>query len=163
MLFLLKQKMEDVMEKERREKMALTLAYKKTQLQPEQLPTREQNSIAGQLHSAEGKQMFPGKKGKKAFTDFLERCKTGEFVEGDGEIAVALIVFNYRRKMASMRDSKDERENFKPELTEKQVVELFVDKEYAPLDFDITQKLEFAQFVNWLKRVAYQQVTRSNR
>lgn len=144
------------MEKERREKMALTLAYKKTQIYPlDHLSIREQNSVAGQL-MLDGKQMFPGKKGKKEFASFLERCKTGNFVEGDGEIAVALILFNHRRKL------KEEGE-IHSELTEEQAVELLTDKEYAPLDFTMSEKLEFAQFVNWLKQVAYKKITRNGK
>ena len=102
------------MEKERRERMALLLAYKKTQLHPEQIPIREQNSIAGQLHDAEGKRLFPGKNGKKEFANFLERCKVGNFLERDGEIAVALILFNHRKKMASIRHDEKEKKHFKP-------------------------------------------------
>jgi len=152
------------MDKERREKMALTLAYKKMQLHPEdEVSTREQNSIAGQLMLNNGKQMFPGKKGKKEFAFFLERCKTGQFEEGDGEIAVALILFNHRKKMASIKDDEKEKNHFKPYLTMDEIIELFTDEEYAPLDFDMTQKIEFAEFVNWLKEVAYHQVTRSHK
>jgi hypothetical protein len=162
--WLKKDAFEKVTRKIKREKTALMIAHKRNLIvkAPWYSSKREQNSVAGQLRNEMDKLMFPEKKDKLTFADFLERTITGKYIDGDGEIAVGWVIFHYRHKMVWL--SKEKKERFKPYVTIDEVEETFTDEEeIGPLQLSQKQLLDLLSLIDWVKSLTYKKVTRSSK
>jgi hypothetical protein len=145
---------------ERREELALMVMMRRPKRYGGYPSQRAQNSVAGQLRDENGNKLFPNKKGKQEFAEFLERISTNSPVEGDGLVALSLILFHYRPKMKEYKDGVMHPERFTSGLTNAEAIELLRDEDLSDLNITLLEKLELAELVDWLKKETYKKVAR---